>query len=239
MKKLLLALLLPSVVTAQVYDGKGEHNNCAIAESKAFEHALKQANGMLIESVETYVCADTKNKDPSCQYQKESETYAAGQINKVISSKTIIRNGICHSEVKVLVNNPASIYVTVNGRSEFKNGDIVEYTVNARQPVHMYVFAVYKDGVDLIHPLQYNMDRVVNGKFIFPSDFYKLNSIHIEAKLKDGVNFSKETLVFIFTSTKLNFDYDNISKKHLDELIKTLPVYSRRVVYKDYSIFRL
>lgn len=239
MKKLFLTLLLPTVTYAQVYVGKGEHSVCGIAESKAYEHALKQANGMLMESVESYTCKDTSNKHPSCQYQKEAETYAAGQIKSVISTRTSVRNGVCHAQVEVTVDKPNSIYATVSGYEEFRHGDSVSFTIDARQPVYMYVFSVHAKGVDLIYPIDYNKDYIVQGKFKFPEQYPDPNNqFTLRAWLPNGQDVANEKLVFVFSKAKLEFTRENIRKEHVEELVKTIPVYSRRVVYKNFSVYR-
>lgn len=229
MKTLAYLLLFPTLALGQVVSGTSTHSSCAIAENYAMSDALMNAKGLNVSSIHRQSC-----KNNNCNFEKESELYAAGQITEVLDKKLTQSGNGCTATVYVRVSSAEVVNVQVEGKIVYRVGEPYSYRVQANEPLFMYVFVVREKNVELIYPFDYNtsVNKVKGGFELMTQkrDYAKVFGL--------DNNVEKNTLVFIFSKYKVDLNLHRLNKEQVDEVIKSIPVYSRKVFYNEISIYR-
>jgi hypothetical protein len=229
MKTLASLLLFPTLALGQVVTGTSIHPTCAIAENYAMSDALMKAKGLNVSSIHRQTC-----KNESCKFEKESELYAAGQITEVLDKNISQDIDGCRVTVYVRVSPSQTVKAAVEGDLVYTMGEPYRYRIQTDEPLFMYVFVVREKNVELIYPFDYNTSvNRVKGNFSLVTqkrDYAKVFEL--------DSNVEKNTIVFIFAKYKVDLNLHRLNKEQIDEMIKSIPVYSRKVFYNEVSIYR-
>jgi len=230
-KTLSCSLFVPSICAAAITSGTGSellnlNQNiglaCAAAESKAIKSALDSfSNKEFIVNKKNY-CYDIKNY-AYCNYYVEKDYTVAGTVKKVISKKESIGNGICKVDVVLEVEKSRYIDVDVSGKNIYFTGEPLQFNVNAKEELYLYVFSMHKKGIDVLFPFGLTDNNLVDEEFIFPGNGKQyINYLH------KGVKQDEETILFLFTKHYVEFDRNTLNKNTLYEIINAIPNYSKR-----------
>lgn len=233
MKPILLLLLVPTLAYGDIISGTGQskvdnsvnvNSACLKAESLAIENALLEKFGKEFVATKNNYCFDTK-ASTYCDYYREFNTNINGTVKRVLHSKTHIWNGICFADVKLEVQQSRFLDVSVKGRNIYKVGDKLQYDVSVKEPFYMYVFNLHRKGVEFLFPHDYNIDNLVDEGYEFPG-----NGKKYVMYLNDGMRQDEETIMFLFTKHPVNFDRQNLNKDIIDDVVNSIPNFSKRVV---------
>lgn len=231
--KLILLLLVPAFSYANIVTGTGQakirdtvntNTACIKAESHAIENALLENFGKEFTATKSNYCFDTKTST-YCDHYRELNTNINGTIKRVLHSKTHIWNGVCFADVTLEVQQSRFLDVSVKGRNIYKVGDKLQYDVSVKEPFFMYVFNLHRKGVEFLFPHDYNIDNLVNEGYEFPG-----NGKKYVMYLNDGMRQDEEVIMFVFTKHQLNFDRQNLSAEIIEDVINSIPSFSKRVV---------
>ena len=233
MKTLLPALLLiPSLCFADISFGTGEAKDCELAKALAVRDALESYAGAEFDYTKKQSCIE-KNDKQDCSFQKDMDVDTGGTLKRIISENVKKQKDGCIVETKIEVEISRSLYVTFDGDSIFEDGEPLKFRVFAGEPVYFYLFVNGKKP-ELIFPSEEVglTNNLIDGEFVFPG--------------KKGVNYvlfsesgdsSKEQYVLLFSKQKL-FDKRKWSNYKLSDIIKSIPTFSRKVIYYDVQIQR-
>jgi len=242
MKKLLLILLVCSSAHAlEVSYGSGEHkfdnpkqkrNACVLAQNKALEDALIKFAGREFTVESEQSCVDTKQHS-YCNYIREIDSSTAGSVRKINETITRSDNNICYVEVEVEIEKSRQLGASVKLNRIYYPGDNISVKVNVSEPLYLYVFSLHKKGVDILFPNDYNTNNLIDDRFDFPG-----KDTQIVATLEKGDSFSNESLLFLFTKRRQDFDLREISKDNLKEVLKSIPNFDKKLIQHNIMIKR-
>lgn len=234
MKNTLISFLfIPAVSLAGTVTGIGQakvshYNNatnaCAAAETKAIKNALLENSGIEFEATKKNYCYDVKDYI-YCNHYRDLTHNISGTIKKIVEKKESIWNGICTVNVKAEIERSRPLGAKVSGKNIYRVGDRMSYDVNVDEPFYLYVFNVYDKKVDLIFPLNYNNDNLIDKDYVFPG-----NGMKYIAYVASGKNVSEEKVIFLFTKHEIYLNVNLLTEEMLDNIISEIPIHSRRVV---------
>lgn len=233
MKPILSLLFVPTIAFGSIVSGSGQakvsdtvnlNSACLIAESQAIENALLSSFGKEFTATKSNYCFDTKSST-YCDHYREFNTNINGTVKRVLHRKTHIWNGVCFVDVKVEAQQSKFLDVSVKGRNIYTVGDKLQYDVSVNEPFYMYVFNIHRKGVEFLFPHDYNIDNLVDKGYEFPGNGKKYVTY-----LNDGMRQDEETVMFLFTKHPVNFDRLNLNKDIIDDVVNSIPNFSKRVV---------
>ena len=233
MKLLLPLLLVPTLAfgniltgtgQAKVYDSVNLNTACLKAENNAIRDALLSNLGKEFTATKSNYCYDTKEYT-YCDHYREFNTNINGTVKRIIESKNHIWNGVCIVNVKIEAEQSKFLDVSVKGKNIYRVGEKLRYDVSVNEPFYMYVFNIHKKGVEFLFPHDYNISNLVDKGYEFPG-----NGKKYVVYLNDGDVKDEETIMFVFTKHKLDFDRLNINKDNVEDVVNSIPNFSKRVV---------
>jgi hypothetical protein len=233
MKAVLTGLLLvPSLVFADVSFGTGEDKNCEIARAMAIRDALESHSGIEFDYVKKESCTE-KNSNIDCTFKKDFDTNSSGTLKKVLKEDVKQKKDVCVVEVKVEVEPTKALFVNLELKDKYLDGEPLEFKVYAGEPVYLYVFNV-ASSVELIFPTSQVdfLSNLIDTEFVFPGTDRASYVLYSESG-----NTVKGQLVFLFTKHKM-FDRKMWTKTELEDIIRSMPAFSRKVIYNDIIIQR-
>lgn len=243
MKKFLLStLFLPLNALAAIHsssniiqEGNGHAADCEMARNIAIKNALEKFAGQSFEYKKHQSCKEVNNKI-NCSFEKSLDVDSAGTLKRIIS-QNVNQKELCYVTVKVELEDTRLYDLTLNGKLKYLSGEPLEFNIVTNEPLYLYVFNIFYAGLnykkaELIFPSERIKNNFVSGKFIFPGT----NEVKFTTYVAVG-DVSKEKLVFLFTKYKL-YDRKEWTVLEIDDMIKSIPTFSRRVVYQDIIIER-
>lgn len=224
--------LIPSLAFADVSFGTGEDKNCEIARAMAIRDALEAHAGVEFDYIKKESCTEKKT-NIDCTFKKDFDTNSSGTLKKILKEDVKRKKDLCVVEIKVEIEPTKSLFVNVDVKDKYYEGDPLEFKVYAGEPVYLYVFNIDKK-VELIFPNSQVdfLSNLIDTEFVFPGTDRASYVLFSESG-----NTIKGQLVFLFTKHKM-FDRRGWTKSDLEDIIRSMPAFSRKVVYSDIIIQR-
>lgn len=232
-----LAIFLASLIlwgttlAAETSRGKGYDEDCNLAKAMAISNALDSYTKREFEVSQRHLCKEIQD-DITCQYQKELSSQVAGTYKSLLSEKKRKEGDICVVDVKIEIEKARMLMASVKGKTEYYSGDIFDLALITEEPLYAYVFNDHPDGLQVLLPPN-NKPLLVNGKYEFSDN----KKIKYQVTVYHPHEQSQDTIIVLFTKYKVTFK-PRLSKKELYDTIKSIPVFSRRVVYHTVTIKR-
>jgi len=216
--------------------GEATSNNrlhaCVLAENRALENSLINYSQRQFQFTNQTFCTDTSTNS-YCSFIKEVDASTSGTIRSVVERVKRRDNNTCFVEVKVVIEPAVQLPVDVQVSRIYSEGDPIDVKINVDQPLYLYIFNLFPEGVRVLFPNPYARETLIDNRFVFPDKNYQLlaNS--------NGKQESKETLVFLFTKRRQNIDRKFIEtggSLPLKELLQSIPVNEKRLIVKNIVI---
>lgn len=237
MKKLLPLLLFPVAVHSAILTGDGQArieqnlvSSCLKAEANATENALLKGFGKEFDITKKNYCYDVKDY-VYCNYYRDMVQNVSGTVKRILEKKVDIYNGYCFVSLKLEAEQSRSLDIKVDGKNIYRSGEELDFSIEITEPFFLYVFNVYDNVVDILFPFHYNMDNEIEKDYKFPDN----NASYITYVQQDKTE-SKETIIFLFTKHRVQFNEDYLTAQELNDIIDQLPVFSRKVFKFDILI---
>lgn len=211
----------------EVSSGRGESTNCELSRSLAIKNAIEKFSEREIEVSQRQTCKESKGQI-DCSFIKDLQTKAGGTLKKVIEENHIIKDNSCIVNVRVEIERAKVFATDVKAKDFYYAGEPLVFDLVTKEPLYVYIFNVYSfDDVNVL----FQTSEPLNGKLVLPQNKQIVTYLH-------GLqNVSDEYLIFLFTKHKLTFKKD-LSKKEVESIIDSVPLYSRKVVFHNFKIIR-
>ena len=246
MKNILSAALLCAVIPAsadavQVAYGMGEADfkdergmlqACTIAENNALKFALEKYADRQYTMSQESKCVDSPEHS-YCSYIKEIDATTSGSIKSIVDRIQHVKDNTCYVELKAEIHPLNFITAEVRSKRLYDVGDSIDVDIRVGQPVYLHIFNFHKDGVDILFPNQYNEESLIDDRFYYPHE-----GVTVEATLPKGVKVSNETLLYVFTKRRQDFNPDFVNKDSLEELLRSLPVSEKKLIQQHIIVKR-
>lgn len=241
MKLLLFFILLFPLSTnaLTIAYGMGEHefktnrerlSACTIAENKALKDALIKFSQKDYSYHKQTRCIDTKEHS-YCDYIKEIDAVANGTIRSIVDRDQRVDVDTCFVKVKVEIEPAKPLNANVEVGRFYKPGEPIDVKIDVGQPLYLYIFNLHRGGVDILFPNQYTNNSLIDDRFIYPQQ-----GMTVVASLPKGMDVSNETLLFLFTKNRQDFQPEFVTKESLESLLKSIPVLDKKLVQKHIVI---
>ena len=227
----LAMLLLWGTTFASTSAGQGYDEDCNLAKAMAISNALNSFSKREFEVSERHVCKEIES-DITCQYQKDLSSQVAGTYKSILSEKKRKDGDICIVDVTIEIEKARMLKASVKGRKEYYSGEIFDLALITEEPLYAYVFNDHADGLQILMPPD-NKPLLVRGKYEFSDN----KKIKYQVTVYHPYEQSEDTIIVLFTKYKVTFK-PRLTKKELYDTIKSIPVFSRRVVYHTVTIKR-
>lgn len=227
----LAMLLLWGTTFASTSAGQGYDEDCNLAKAMAISNALNSFSKREFEVSERHVCKEIES-DITCQYQKDLSSQVAGTYKSILSEKKRKDGDICIVDVTIEIEKARMLKASVKGRKEYYSGEIFDLALITEEPLYAYVFNDHADGLQILMPPD-NKPLLVRGKYKFSDN----KTIKYQVTVYHPYEQSEDTIIVLFTKYKVTFK-PRLTKKELYDTIKSIPVFSRRVVYHTVTIKR-
>ena len=227
----LAMLLLWGTTFASTSAGQGYDEDCNLAKAMAISNALNSFSKREFEVSERHVCKEIES-DITCQYQKDLSSQVAGTYKSILSEKKRKDGDICIVDVTIEIEKARMLKASVKGRKEYYSGEIFDLALITEEPLYAYVFNDHTDGLQILMPPD-NKPLLVRGKYEFSDN----KKIKYQVTVYHPYEQSEDTIIVLFTKYKVTFK-PRLTKKELYDTIKSIPVFSRRVVYHTVTIKR-
>lgn len=230
---LIAALILWGTTQASVHTSKGSgaDEDCNLAKAMAISNALDSYTQREFEVSKRQVCKEIHN-DITCQFQKELSSQAAGTYKSLLSERKRKDGDICIVDVKIEIEKARVLKAKVKGKTEYYSGEIFDLALVTEEPLYAYVFNDHPDGLQTLLPPD-NKPLLVNGKYEFSDN----KKVKYQVTVYHPYEQSEDTIIVLFTKYKVTFK-PRLTKKELYDTIKSIPVFSRKVVYHPVTIKR-
>lgn len=224
-------LLLWGTTFADTSKGRGYDEDCRLAKAMAISNALDSYSRREFEVSQRHQCREIKD-EITCQYQKELSSQVAGTYKNILSEKKKKDGDICVVDVTIEVEKARMLKASVKGKKEYYSGEIFDLALITEEPLYAYVFNDHPDGLQVLLPPD-NKPLLVHGKYEFSDN----KKVKYQVTVYYPYEQSEDTIIVLFTKYKVTFK-PRLSKKELYDTIKSIPVFSRRVVYHPVIIKR-
>ena len=216
---------------SEISQGKGSANNCDVARAEAVNSAIEFSSGTDYEILKKQNCSE-KTASINCTFQKDLESRTSGTLKKIIEEKVQYENGLCHVEVIIDIDPTRPLFVALNIKDKYYEGEPLTFRIFTGEPVYLYLFIGGKH-VDLIFPYdQVYISNLIEDELIFPGS-YDSQYIFFTA----GSSLEVEHLVFLFTKHKV-YDKQNWTRASLEKFLDSIPINSRKIIRHDVEIRR-
>lgn len=224
-------IIMWGTTLADTSTGKGYDEDCGLAKAMAISHALDSYTQREFEVTRRHVCKEIKN-DITCEYQKELSSQVAGTYKSLLSENKRKEGDICIVDVKIEIEKARMLQASVKGKKEYYSGEIFDLALITKEPLYAYVFNDHADGLQTLLPPD-NKPLLVNGKYEFSDN----KKVKYQVTVYHPYEQSEDTIIVLFTKYKVSLK-PRLTKKELYDTIKSIPVFSRRVVYHTVTIKR-
>lgn len=229
---LALVLLYGTTQASEISFGSGESKDCSLARALAIKNALDNYSEQEFDLTKNQTCKETNTQGIDCTFSKQLNTEIAGTLKRVISEKEKHIKDVCVVEVKVEIESARVYFGDVTGDSKVYAGDKLNFKITTFERLYVYVFNIYnKSEIVLLFPKTNNHGNLINGLMKFPSN------LEFRTHLYSHTEFSKESLMVLFTKHKLTFK-NQLTTKDIYDTIAAIPVHSRHLVYHNFDIVR-
>lgn len=225
-------ILLWGTTQAATSKGTGIDDRCDVAKALAINNALENYSVREFEASQRQLCEEIKD-EINCMFQKEISTEVAGTFKKILDQKYKKEDGLCRADLKIEVEKVKALNVDVFGKTKYRSGDLLELTVKTYEPMYVYIYNDHSSGIQRVFPHLDTKHELVVGTMRLE------NHQDVRYQMYVGMPYeqSEETLIVVFSKVKLTFK-NRLSKLEFYEIIKSTPVYSRRVMYHNFIINR-
>lgn len=220
-------LLAGSALGSEISYGRGESHNCSLARSLAIKNAIENFSEHEVEVSQKQTCREANNQI-NCSFVKDLKTKAGGTLKKVLEEKTVLDKQSCVVNVKVEIERAKVFAADVKARDFYYAGDKLTFDLSTKEPLYVYIFNIF--NFDEVNVLFESKEPII-GKLKLPSNK------EIVTYLNGTNNVSEEYLVFLFTKHKVTFPKE-LSKKQVESIIDSVPLYSKKVVFHNFKIIR-
>ena len=217
---------------ADFKDQRGMLQACTIAENNALKFALEKFADRQYTMSQESKCVDSKEHS-YCSYIKEIDATTSGSIKSIVDRIQHVKDNTCYVELKAEIHPLNFITAEVEAKRHYNTGDSIDITVRVGQPVYLHIFNMHKSGVDILFPNVYNKQSLIDDRFYYPQEGYT-----VEASLEDNESFSNETLLYVFTKRRQDFNPEFVNKESLEELLRSLPVSEKKLIQQHIIINR-
>ena len=132
-------ILIPSLALADVSYGTGEDKNCEIARAMAIRDALEAHSGIEFDYTKKESCSE-RNTTIDCTFKKDFDTNSSGTLKKVLKEDVKQKKDICVVEVKVEIEQTKSLFVNLELKDKYIEGEPLEFKVYAGEQVQINWF---------------------------------------------------------------------------------------------------
>ncbi len=217
---------------ADFKDQRGMLQACTIAENNALKFALEKFADRKYTMSQESKCVDSKEHS-YCSYIKEIDATTSGSIKSIVDRIQHVKDNTCYVELKAEIHPLNFITAEVESGRIYNTGDSIDITVRVGQPVYLHIFNMHKLGVDILFPNVYNKESLIDDRFYYPHE-----GVTVEASLPKGENVSNETLLYVFTKRRQDFNPEFVNKESLEELLRSLPVSEKKLIQQHIIINR-
>ena len=198
-----------------------ENQSCAIAQEKAEQDAIRNAQGEIIGATDWKICTD--NGDVDCAFNSFRWISQQGILTKVFTKNTMIlqeprrcRVGIVAEVIRLPMSDPNfHLDVQINS-THFNEGDHVRVILTPSRPLYLYLFNwTAADGFTRLYQGR------LTKKIQLPDD----ETYAFVARL-EGEEESNEMLLTVAARSPLNF----IASYSTEQLLKILLQHQRQGV---------
>ena len=217
---------------ADFKDQRGMLQACTIAENNALKFALEKFADRQYTMSQESKCVDSKEHS-YCSYIKEIDATTSGSIKSIVDRIQHVKDNTCYVELKAEIHPLNFITAEVEAKRHYNPGESIDITVRVGQPVYLHIFNMHKSGVDILFPNVYNKESLIDDRFYYPHEGYT-----VEASLEDNESFSNETLLYVFTKRRQDFNPEFVNKESLEELLRSLPVSEKKLIQQHIIINR-
>ena len=217
---------------ADFKDDRGRLQACTIAENNALKYALEKFSDRQYTMQQETKCVDSPEHS-YCSYIKEIDTTTSGSIKSIVDRIQHVKDNTCYVELKAEIHPLNFITAEVESGRIYNTGDSIDITVRVGQPVYLHIFNMHKLGVDILFPNVYNKESLIDDRFYYPHE-----GLTVEASLPKGENVSNETLLYVFTKRRQDFNPEFVNKESLEELLRSLPVSEKKLIQQHIIINR-
>ena len=217
---------------ADFKDQRGMLQACTIAENNALKFALEKFADRQYTMSQESKCVDSKEHS-YCSYIKEIDATTSGSIKSIVDRIQHVKDNTCYVELKAEIHPLNFITAEVESGRIYNTGDSIDITVRVGQPVYLHIFNMHKLGVDILFPNVYNKESLIDDRFYYPHE-----GLTVEASLPKGENVSNETLLYVFTKRRQDFNPEFVNKESLEELLRSLPVSEKKLIQQHIIINR-
>ena len=217
---------------ADFKDQRGMLQACTIAENNALKFALEKFADRQYTMSQESKCVDSKEHS-YCSYIKEIDATTSGSIKSIVDRIQHVKDNTCYVELKAEIHPLNFITAEVEAKRHYNTGESIDITVRVGQPVYLHIFNMHKSGVDILFPNVYNEESLIDDRFYYPQEGYT-----VEASLDDNESFSNETLLYVFTKRRQDFNPEFVNKESLEELLRSLPVSEKKLIQQHIIINR-
>ena len=217
---------------ADFKDQRGMLQACTIAENNALKFALEKFADRQYTMSQESKCVDSKEHS-YCSYIKEIDATTSGSIKSIVDRIQHVKDNTCYVELKAEIHPLNFITAEVESGRIYNTGDSIDITVRVGQPVYLHIFNMHKLGVDILFPNVYNKESLIDDRFYYPHE-----GVTVEASLPKGENVSNETLLYVFTKRRQDFNPEFVNKESLEELLRSLPVSEKKLIQQHIIVKR-
>jgi hypothetical protein len=217
---------------ADFKDDRGMLQACTIAENNALKYALEKFADRQYTMSQESKCVDSPEHS-YCSYIKEIDATTSGSIKSIVDRIQHVKENTCYVELKAEIHPLNFIRAEVKAKRHYNPGESIDITVRVGQPVYLHIFNMHKSGVDILFPNVYNEESLIDDRFYYPQEGYT-----VEASLDDNESFSNETLLYVFTKRRQDFNPEFVNKESLEELLRSLPVSEKKLIQQHIIINR-
>jgi len=217
---------------ADFKDQRGMLQACTIAENNALKFALEKFADRQYTMSQESKCVDS-DEHSYCSYIKEIDATTSGSIKSIVDRIQHVKDNTCYVELKAEIHPLNFITAEVEAKRHYNTGESIDITVRVGQPVYLHIFNMHKSGVDILFPNVYNKQSLIDDRFYYPQEGYT-----VEASLEDNESFSNETLLYVFTKRRQDFNPEFVNKESLEELLRSLPVSEKKLIQQHIIINR-
>jgi len=217
---------------ADFKDDRGRLQACTIAENNALKYALEKFSDRQYTMQQETKCVDSPEHS-YCSYIKEIDTTTSGSIKSIVDRIQHVKDNTCYVELKAEIHPLNFITAQVQSKRLYDVGDTIDVDIKVGQPVYLTIFNMHKAGVDILFPNQYNEASLIDDTFSYPQE-----GVTVEATLPKGINVSNETLLYVFTKRRQDFNPEFVNKESLEELLRSLPVSEKKLIQQHIIVKR-
>lgn len=223
-------ILWGTTLASEVSFGRGEHLDCKVAKRFAISDALNNYSQHEFEINQHKHCSERNALGIECSFSRDVKTNVAGSVKKILSTKQHTFKDQCVVDVKVEIERYKEILAKVSLKEYFLTGEKIDLSITTNEPLYIYIFNIYyTDKIKKLYPLTSN-DKPIIGN-------WSSKNVDLIASLTDYYEQSDESLLVVFSKQQLTFS-SNLTIDHVYDTIDSVPVFSRKVVYRNFFIQR-